>query len=87
MTSPSASRAPRRAAIGRRPGADPASSWVHKDDATGGAARATPYTARLTIDVTPQLRGRIKLAALRRNATAADLLRELLEKEFPETTP
>jgi hypothetical protein len=87
MTSPTSSSAQRRAAIGRRPGADPASSWVHKDDLTGGAVRTTPYTARLTIDVTPQLRSRIKLAALRRSTTAADMLRELLEKEFPESTP
>jgi hypothetical protein len=60
---------------------------VHKDEASSGIARASPYTARLTIDVTPQLRNRIKLAALRRSVTAADMLRELLEREFPENTP
>lgn len=84
MTTSATSNAPRRAPIGPRPGADPASAWVHKDDAGTGAARSSPYTARLTIDVTPQLRSRIKLAALRRGVTAADMLRELLEHTFPE---
>ena len=41
-------------------------------------------TARLTIDVTPMLRGRIKVVAFRRGTTAADMLRELLEREYPE---
>lgn len=41
------------------------------------------YTARLTIDVTPELRSRIKLAAFRRRITVADLLRTLLEREIP----
>lgn len=77
----------RRASIGRRPGADPASAWVHKEDAISAPARASPFTARLTIDVTPDLRGRIKLTAFRRGITAADMLRELLEREFREGAP
>ena len=84
MNTPSTSNTSRRASIGRRPGADPASTWVHKDDAATGLARANPYTARLTIDVTQDLRSRIKLAAIQRSITAADMLRELLEREFPE---
>ena len=51
---------PRRAAIGHRPAADPASAWVHREDATATPAKAAVFTARLTIDVTPALRGRIK---------------------------
>ena len=47
--------------------------------------RAHGFTARLTIDVTPELRGRIKVAAFRRGVTVADMLRELLAREFPET--
>lgn len=43
------------------------------------------FTARLTIDVTPALRGRIKIAAFTRGVTVADLLRDLLEQHFPET--
>lgn len=41
------------------------------------------YTARLTIDVTPELRGRIKVTAFQRGQTVADMLRELLAREFP----
>lgn len=43
------------------------------------------FTAWLTIDVTPALRGRIKIAAFRRGQTFADMLRELLAREFPDT--
>ena len=60
----------------RPPGAQ---AWVRDD----GAERATPFTARLTIDVTPASRGRIKIAAFRRGMTVADMLRDLLEREFP----
>jgi hypothetical protein len=38
---------------------------------------------RLTIDVTPDMRGRIKIAAFRRGMTVADMLRDLLAREFP----
>jgi cellulose biosynthesis protein BcsQ len=41
--------------------------------AHGGRADATAYTARLTIDVTPELRGQ----------TDADMLRRLLTYAFP----
>ena len=40
------------------------------------------YAARLTIDITPELRGRIKVAAFQRGVTVADMLRELLSREF-----
>ena len=58
--------------------------WVR----ASGDGRPAPtgtdaYTARLTLDVTPELRGRIKIAAFRRGLTAADILRTLLEREFP----
>lgn len=42
------------------------------------------YNARLTIDITPELRGRIKIAAFERGVTVADMLRDLLAREFPE---
>mgnify|MGYP003594914677 FL=1 len=73
-----------RAPIGRRPGADPASTWVRQADVPEIPAKASIYTARLTIDVTPALRGRIKVVAFRNGVTAADMLRELLEREYPE---
>lgn len=84
MTKPQPSAKPRRAPIGRRPGADPASTWVRQADTPDLPAKASVYTARLTIDVTPALRGRIKVVAFRRGLTAADMLRELLEREYPE---
>ena len=46
-------------------------------------AKAQRFTARLTIDVTPDLRGRIKVAAFRRGITVAEMLRDLLSREFP----
>jgi len=87
MTKPLASKIQRRAPIGRRPGADPASAWVQQVDAVMAAAKASVYTARLTIDVTPMLRGRIKVVAFQRGVTAVEMLRELLERQFPEGAP
>ena len=84
MTKSQPSTKPRRAPIGRRPGADPASTWVRQADTPDLPAKASVYTARLTIDVTPALRGRIKVVAFRNGVTAADMLRELLEREYPE---
>lgn len=49
------------------------------------AQDASAFTARLTVDITPELRGRIKIAAFRRGVTVADMLRELLACEFPQT--
>lgn len=82
MSAPSTSPAPKRAPIGRRPAADPASAWVRQADAPEAVAKASIYTARLTIDVTPALRGRIKVIAFKRGITAAEMLRELLEREY-----
>ena len=44
-----------------------------------------PFAARLTIDVTPDLRARIKIAAFERGVTVAYMLRLLLLKAFPRT--
>jgi len=58
--------------------------WVRTPSADRGASQTqNEFTARLTVDVTPELRGRIKIAAFRRGLTAADMLRTLLEREFP----
>lgn len=63
--------------------ADP-ESWVKAPQPrpvrSGNAAN---FTARLTIDVTPDLRGQIKIAAFQRGVTVADMLRDLLAREFP----
>lgn len=59
-------------------------NWIRATDAPPGRASVDgSFTARLTIDVTPELRGRIKIAAFHRGVTVADMLRELLAREFP----
>lgn len=69
----------KRALIGAKPSA--AERWVATRDDT--PAKTDIYTARLTIDVTPELRARIKLAAFGRGITVAEMLRTLLEAQFP----
>jgi hypothetical protein len=59
-----------------------ADSWVRAPEPSIG--RTPEFTARLTIDVTPALRGRIKIAAFQRGVTVADMLRALLDRAFPE---
>lgn len=56
--------------------------WIKAPDTP--AKPAGDFTARLTIDVTPALRGRIKVAAFQRGLTMADMLRDLLAREFPD---
>lgn len=43
------------------------------------------FSARLTIDITPDLRARIKITAFERGVTVAYMLRLLLLKNFPRT--
>ena len=75
-------RTPKRG-FASRPG--DAESWVKAPDvAVVRDPEAQTYTARLTIDITPELRGRIKVTAFRRGVTVADMLRALLVREFPE---
>ena len=68
-------------AFASRPG--DAEGWIKAPDSpqrpVGG------FTARLTIDITPELRGRIKVVAFRRGITVADMLRALLAREFPDS--
>lgn len=75
---------PSKPSFVRRP-ADP-EHWIKAEVPAAGVAKANAFTARLTIDVTPDLRGRIKIAAFGRGATVADMLRELLAREFPNTS-
>lgn len=74
----------RRLPIGSRPAVDPASAWVQQAGAGEAVTKASIHTARLTLDVTPALRGRIKLVAFGRGLTVTVMLRELLEQAFPE---
>lgn len=77
------SERPTRRGFAARP-TDP-EHWIKAADTPPRADAAPGFTARLTIDVTPDLRGRIKVAAFRRGITVADMLRELLAREFPPT--
>jgi hypothetical protein len=68
--------------IGRRPrGA--AERWIGAGKETPPEpAKAEIYTARLTVDITPALRGRIKLIAFDRGITVAEMLRALFEERY-----
>lgn len=74
-------RSPKRG-FAARP-ADP-ESWIKASAAPASrGADANQYTARLTIDVTPELRARIKIAAFKNGVTVANMLRDLLRDQFP----
>ena len=74
----------KRIAIGARPPANPqAEAWIRQGDADA-LQKGDLYTARLTLDITPAMRSRIKVSAFTQGVTVADLLRGLLEREFPE---
>ncbi|MEP0313969.1 MAG: hypothetical protein ABJL57_00765 [Hyphomonas sp.] len=78
------SKRTRKPGFASRPG-DP-ENWIRATEAqSGGKAAGEAFTARLTIDITPELRGRIKVAAFRRGITVTDMLRDLLSREFPPT--
>ena len=63
-----------------------AESWIRSPDPSSSAnVAADLYTARLTVDITPALRRRIKIAAFQRGITVADMLRDLLAREYPDT--
>ena len=68
--------------VGARP-RDPAEHWIDTgQDSSTPVSKAETFSARLTIDVTPALRGRIKVAAFERGLTVADMLRALLDEQF-----
>jgi len=71
-----------RRGFAARPG--DAESWIKAPDVPAArTGEPSVFTARLTIDVTAAMRGRIKVAAFRRGITVADMLRDLLAREFP----
>jgi len=85
---PNSKRTGKRVGIGARPPANPhAEAWIRQGDADA-LGKGDLYTARLTLDITPAMRARIKVSAFTQGVTVADLLRGLLEREFPpENTP
>ena len=77
-------RTTKRVGIGARPPANPhAEAWIRQGDADA-LNKGDRYTARLTLDITPAMRSRIKVLAFTQGVTVVDLLRTLLEREFPE---
>ncbi|MBS7701997.1 MULTISPECIES: ribbon-helix-helix protein [Hyphomicrobiales] len=83
----------KRVTFGAKPAAPTVDAWVQQGNDVEMAVRATPpasaakaeiFTARLTIDVTPELRGRVKVAAFKQGVTVAEMIRALLETRFPE---
>ena len=58
-------------------------SWVRAPEPSPARTGHEDFSARLTIDVTPALRGRIKVTAFQRGITVADMLRDLFAREFP----
>jgi hypothetical protein len=77
---------PAKAGFVSRPG--DADRWIRAADTPAGglASAAGGFTARLTIDVTPALRQRMKLVAVQRGTTVADMLRTLFAREFPDSS-
>ncbi len=63
-----------------RPGA--AERWIRTP--TAAPQQGEAFSARLTIDVTPAVRRRLKLAAVTRGTTVADLMRALIDQHFPD---
>ena len=75
----------KRIVIGAKPPASPqAEAWVRMGEGAD-VGKGDLYTARLTLDVTPALRARIKVVAFTQGITVADMLRDLLERAFPES--
>ncbi len=63
--------------------------WVKRGDNHGdveGLPKGLTFTARLTLDITPELRKHIKLAAVTEGKTVADILRQVLEREFAHSS-
>ena len=75
------SRNPKRGFVTRPSDPD---AWIRTPESQAERNGDAGFTARLTIDITPALRGRIKIIAFQRGVTVADMLRDLLAREFPE---
>lgn len=76
-------RSPKRG-FAARP-ADP-ESWIKaSEQPPARSGDGASFSARLTIDITPDLRGRIKIVAFQRGVTVAEMLRALLAREYPST--
>jgi hypothetical protein len=75
-------RIAKRAFVARPSDAD---TWVRTREARSSRESETSlFDARLTNDITPEQRGRIKVTAFQPGQTVADMLRDLLAREFPD---
>ncbi|XLY87192.1 hypothetical protein ACK8QS_16710 [Ectopseudomonas mendocina] len=71
----------KRIGLGAHPLADPQDEvWVHQG-AIIDDGKVERYGNRLTLDVTPALRTRLKLAAFAPGVTMAKMLREVLKQQ------
>ncbi|MBH4059364.1 hypothetical protein I5M30_05485 [Pseudomonas aeruginosa] len=74
----------KRIGIGARPLADPqAESWIRQGAALD-SGKVERYSARLTLNVTSSLHTRAKLPAFKSGVAMAEMLHEVLERQFPE---
>ncbi len=63
-----------------------AESWIKPPDpCSSGRGAADLYTTPLTVDITPSLRGRIKITVFQRGITVTDMLRDLFAREVSHT--
>lgn len=71
----------KRIGIGARPLVDPqAEAWIRQGAGIDNS-KVERCSARLTLDVTPALRTRVKLAAFDRGVTMAEMLHEVLKQQ------
>src|SRR2546427_529710 len=87
MSSTASKRSGKRIGIGARPPANPhAEAWIRQGSADD-LQKGDLYTARLTLDIAPAMRARIRLAPSTKGVRVADLWRALRERNFPEKSP
>ena len=74
----------RKSAFAQRPGDSEARRRRIEDRAVESAAKTQRFIARLPIDVTPELRGRIKVVAFQRGQMVTEMPRDPRAREFPQ---
>jgi hypothetical protein len=75
----------KRVGIGARPPANPhAEAWIRQGDADA-LGKGDLYTARLTLDITPAMRARIKVSAFTQGVTVADCCAACWSGSFQNT--
>ena len=74
----------RKSAFAQRSGDSEARRRRIEDRAVESAAKTQRFIARLPIDVTPELRGRIKVVAFQRGQMVTEMPRDPRAREFPQ---